>query len=385
MASIVMIVMSLMPRASAVAAQAAPMAGNVVALTVKTPRGGFNRMVVSVTLCAPATDRCTTIDDVMVDTGSTGLRIEASAMPSALHLPAFLGPNGAPLAECLRFVHSAAWGPLVRADVRLGGLTAPSIPIQVIEDGPHEQPGGCPVSNVRPTANGTLGVGPHLLDCQGTCDQVTMATGVFGFHEGSWAQLKGPVVPAFRVPNPVSRFPVHGNGVVIDLPTVKPGGEAEVTGTLTFGVDTAVNNGLGEARIVRLDRRGFFTTLYDGVAYPDSYLDSGTMAYIVGGGRIPRCARMAWALCLEPSRAFAATMIGTTGEETATSFSVGDYQAVGDHRLGAFDGAAIAADEGSKSFVWGASYFLGKRIVLVFEGRGASGKMRHPGPFFAIK
>ena len=54
-------------------------------------------------------------------------------------------------------------------------------------------------------------------------------------------------------------------------------------------------------------------------------------------------------------------------------------------KVGAFDGAAIAAEIGSKSFVWGAPYFLGKRIALVFEGMGASGKMGQRGPFFAIK
>jgi len=46
---------------------------------MRTPRGRFNRMVVSITVCEPGTDRCATIDDVMVDTGSTGLRLEARA------------------------------------------------------------------------------------------------------------------------------------------------------------------------------------------------------------------------------------------------------------------------------------------------------------------
>ena len=235
------------PFASTTAAQSASPALNVIALTMKTPRSGFNRMVVSVTLCAPGTGRCATIDDVMVDTGSTGLRIEASAMPAQLGLPPFLGPDGAPLAECLRFIHDAAWGPLVRADVRLGRLTAPDIPIQIIADGPPQQPEECPPSQVHPTSNGTLGVGPHLFDCQGNCDQIAAAPSVFDLEKGSWIPIYGSVAPAFRVPNPVSRLPAHNNGVVIDLPAARHGAEINVRGTLTLGVGTAANNQLGDA------------------------------------------------------------------------------------------------------------------------------------------
>ena len=50
---------------------------------------GYNRLLVSVTVCEPGTERCTRIDDVMVDTGSTGLRLEASAVPDWLRLPPF--------------------------------------------------------------------------------------------------------------------------------------------------------------------------------------------------------------------------------------------------------------------------------------------------------
>ncbi len=157
-----------------------------------------------------------------------------------------------------------------------------------------------------------------------------------------------------------------------------------MTGTLTFGVGTAIDNKLDDARIVRLDQRGYFTTVYDGVAYPDSYLDSGTMSDIVGGNTIPRCPRMPWALCADPARAFAATMIGA-GEEVPTSFAVGNYQAIGDQGLGAVGDAAIAADTGSRTFVWGAPYFLGKRIALVFDGMSVPGGTGQTGPFFAFR
>lgn len=109
------------------------------------------------------------------------------------------------------------------------------------------------------------------------------------------------------------------------------------------------------------------------------------MSDIVGGNGIPRCPRMPWALCADPARTFAATMIGATGDEVPTSFAVGNYQAIGDRGLGAIGDAAIAADTGSTTFVWGAPYFLGKRIALVFEGMGVPGETGQTGPFFAVK
>ena len=54
------------------------------------------------------------------------------------------------------------------------------------------------------------------------------------------------IAQAFRVPNPVSRLPVHDNSVVIDVLAARHG-ETELKGTLTFGVDTAANNQLGDA------------------------------------------------------------------------------------------------------------------------------------------
>ena len=105
---------------------------NVVPLTMHTPRHGFNRMVISIDLCEPGTTRCVTIDEVMVDTGSTGLRIEPGIVPSDLGLPPILGQGGAPLGECVRFVHDQAWGFLARADLRLGGMLAANLPVQII-------------------------------------------------------------------------------------------------------------------------------------------------------------------------------------------------------------------------------------------------------------
>jgi len=360
------------------------MAINVVPLTVRTPHSGFNRMVVSVTVCDPGTDHCATIDNVMVDTGSTGLRLEGSAVPSSLNLPAFTGANGKPLAECLRFVHDDAWGPLYRTDMRIGGLTAKNLPVQIIADDVRPRPVGCPTSTARPTSNGTLGIGPHLLDCQGACGQDANRPGVFVKDGGSWLPFRGPIPIESRLPNPVSLFPKHGNGVVLDLPASPEGGTGEIVGTLTFGVDTAANNRILGAQILRIDAKGLFTTRYGGVDFSESYIDSGTETYILADDGLTRCAGMTWAFCVSPSRTLEAAMIGTDGRKVQVLFTLGDYRGALDRRVGAWDGFAEVAEGSSRAFVWGAPFFLGRRVSLVFDGRATGDTKGVQGPFYAL-
>lgn len=357
---------------------------NVVPLTVRMPHSGFNRMVVSVTLCDPGTDHCATIDNVMVDTGSTGLRLESSAIPPDLNLPAFTTTDGKPLAECLRFVHDDAWGPLYRTDMRIGGLTAKNLPVQVIADDLRPRPAECPMSTAKPTSNGTLGIGPHLLDCQGACAQNASRPGVFVKNTGSWQPFLGSVPIESRLPNPVSLFAQHGNGIVLDLPASPEGGTGEIAGTLTFGVGTAANNGIRGAQILHIDANGLFTTRYGGVDYPESYIDSGTETYILADKGLPQCPGMTWAFCVSPSRTLETTMVGTDGRMVPVLFTLGDYRDALDRHVGAWDGFAEVAESSSRAFVWGAPFFLGRRVALVFDGRATGETKGVPGPFYAL-
>jgi hypothetical protein len=389
-------IVALLAAAGVQASDRADSPGNVVPLTVRTPHSGFNRLVVTVIVCEPGTARCATIDDVMVDTGSTGLRLEASAVPRSLRLPAFTGAGDRPLAECLRFIHDDAWGPLVRADLRIGGMTATDLPIQIIADDDRPRPVGCPTSIVKPTSNGTLGVGPNLFDCGGACEQNPRSPGVFVRasdaagagpvgERDAWSPVQGKVPPESRLPNPVSRFPDHSNGIVIELPPSPPGGADELVGSLTFGVGTAPNNRIGKAGIIRLDGRGRFTTSFGGVAYPDSYIDSGTPAYLLSDDALPRCAGMTWAYCPVPERTLHATIAGADGAATPIAFTVGDYRAARDRSVGAWDGFAEAAEPSSRAFVWGAPLFIGRRVFLVQAGKAVPGVEGLSGPLYAIQ
>jgi hypothetical protein len=152
-------------------------APNVAALTINT---GPNFLFTTVTVCAPGTSTCATIPNVLVDTGSYGLRIlaspqGASGTVTSLGLPQVKAPNNLPLVECVTFLdQSFVWGPVQRADVIIAGETAGNIPIQIIgdsqflQDVPKDCGSGIAADNENSFdtlgANGILGIGLFIED-----------------------------------------------------------------------------------------------------------------------------------------------------------------------------------------------------------------------------
>jgi hypothetical protein len=109
---------------------------NVQPITVtSTPTQARNMLTTSVTVCAPNTSNCVTIDNVQVDTGSQGLRVLATHLPASLALPAVstAANTNRVRGECGVFA-GYTWGAVRTADVRMAGQLAPGIAIQVIGD-----------------------------------------------------------------------------------------------------------------------------------------------------------------------------------------------------------------------------------------------------------
>jgi len=138
-----------------------------------------NFAYVTVTVCNPgSTTNCASIPDVQVDTGSSGLRILASAPGvSSLSLTPVTG-SGAPVYECVPFGADYLWGQVEQADVSMAGEKAASLPIQVISSSttPSNVPSTCSAgggnnlgSSTTLQANGILGVGTALQDCGTSC------------------------------------------------------------------------------------------------------------------------------------------------------------------------------------------------------------------------
>jgi len=112
----------------------APATNNVLSITVNGPglnNSYPNEPCVSVTICSPGTTTCQTINDIVLDTGSFGLRI----FKQELNVPLTqVSISSSSLAECIQYADgSSDWGPIQTANVVLGNEPAVQVPIQVID------------------------------------------------------------------------------------------------------------------------------------------------------------------------------------------------------------------------------------------------------------
>ena len=99
------------------------------------PTNNVNLLFTTVTICEPgSTSNCQSIDHVLIDTGSTGLRIISSLLSPSLALRQQADAGGNPIVACGRFADGYTWGPVKIADLRLAEELASSVPIQVVGD-----------------------------------------------------------------------------------------------------------------------------------------------------------------------------------------------------------------------------------------------------------
>jgi Protein of unknown function (DUF3443) len=212
---------------------------------------------VTVTVCPPgSTINCTTIDHVIVDTGSEGLRLMASAL--AVKPTAFtqvVDGSGVPYAECAQFAEGYAWGSVKLADVSVGGEKASSIPIQIIADPnftntpPTCSNTGASVSTIAALGGkGLLGVSVFRQDCGSACATAAIPGTYYTCQSSSSNCTAATITTAQQVSNPVASFPVDNNGVSIQLPAIPATGATNVAGALVFGIGTQSNNALGSAK-----------------------------------------------------------------------------------------------------------------------------------------
>ncbi len=158
-------------------------ANNVMPITVNgslcSPNSYPNKPCVSVTVCTPGTSTCQTITDILLDTGSFGLRIFKQALN--VSLPQVTVASGL-LAECAQFGDgSSLWGPVQTAGIILGNEPAVEVPIQVIDSTFGTAPVECRNADRSPEEggfNGILGVGFFAQDCGHGC-AITTGNGMY--------------------------------------------------------------------------------------------------------------------------------------------------------------------------------------------------------------
>ncbi|WP_322031675.1 DUF3443 domain-containing protein [Paraburkholderia sp. J76] len=349
-------------------------AANTVAVTVNSGLTGTlpNIPTVSVTICVPGTSTCQTVDNVQVDTASFGLRLLASALPNLLNSLPAAAANGGTLAECTAFADGYTWGTVRPADVKIGGETASSIPVQVIGDlGSNTVPQACagfgdPQNTVQDLgANGILGIGVAPYDsfgsyfaCPGNanCSAVTVTQ----------TQL---------VANPVPRFGTDGNGVILEMAPVSDSGAPSATGTLVFGIGTQPNNAMTASQSFTTDSSGRLSATFNGRTL-QAFLDSGSNAIFFANGNLPQCGgNLGTFYCPSSTQSFSAALVSHNGATSGTAvFNVANANAL----LGS--GANYAANNlageygSSASLDLGLSFFYGRYVYYGMDMTASGGK-----------
>ncbi|MCW3481296.1 DUF3443 domain-containing protein [Neisseriaceae bacterium JH1-16] len=332
---------------------------------------------VSVTLCAPGSGSCQTIDHVLVDTGSTGLRILASALNVAL--PQQTNGSGVPIASCAQFAHSYSWGAVKTADLKISGEQASSLPIQVIGDsGFPNVPSTCssigPAMNTTSAlgANGILGVGVFRQDCGNACVSGTTANLYFTCPNGSSSCQSTTQPLAQQITNPVSLFAGDNNGTLIQLPAIGSNGNATATGSLIFGIGTRTNNGLGSAVALGLNpSSGTLSVTYKGTTYNTGFIDSGSNAIFLNDSSIPTCASGSVAAdfsCPNTPLSLSASNSGTNTSGTvgfAMANAVSLFQ--NNPSYAAFSNLG-GPGLNAATFDWGLPFFYGRQVFTALEG-----------------
>ena len=251
----------------------------------------WNIPTVSVTLCIPGTTTCQTVDNILLDTGSVGLRISHAAL--SLGLPP-VPDSGSEVDECYQFSSGSVFGPVVSADVVLGGEPAVTVDVQLSND-TLPAPSSCTnISSVTSGGvNGILGIGYPFAQYDGGLYYLCPSSGCSsGTSQISCSNSLTGSFPC-QVANPVFSFPSDNNGILLSLPSLSSGGApAPVYGTLTFGLNTQNDNSLSGLTIYKISASNscgsndsyLEASFTGGASGSCGFLDSGSNGLFFGTG-----------------------------------------------------------------------------------------------------
>ncbi len=367
----------------------APVLTNVQRVVVEGgPTNGVNLPYTSVTICPPdGSSACQVIDHVLVDTASTGFRVLASVLAPGLRLPLQAAGDGtSALVECTQFADGYSWGPIAAANIVLGGETLRDIPIQVIGDPSFPNvPTDCSSSGPSENtvqefgSNAILGVGSFLQDCGQACAQRAIPGTYYACSVVGCTPTRIDVERQVR--HPVTMLAKNNNGVVLRLPAVPQEGAATATGTLTFGIGTESNNGLGNAAVFTVDpSTATLTASANGQIFSNSFVDSGSNGLFFPSRSIPVCRSGFY--CPALPQTIISTMQGRNGNTASVDFVIGNADALFRNNPGFAVQPTLGAPAfGLNAVDFGLPFFLGKTVFTAIEGQPTPGGA---GPYVAF-
>jgi hypothetical protein len=370
--------------------------------------GAVNEAFTTVTVCIPGTSQCQTIDNVLVDTGSYGLRLLSTAGGGefSLGLPQESSSQGHPLGECLVFLDGYIWGTVSTADITMAGEKASSAPVQVVipsSSSPavpqscssQSPPGG--VGNEGDSlmalgANGILGVGIFQQDCGDACTTLNSTIPNVYYDCPASGCNATYVTLAQQVINPIVLFASDNNGVLLELPSVPDGGSLTASGSMIFGIGTQSDNALGSAAVYQVpdsgNNIGDFITTFNGSTYPQSFLDSGSNGLFFPDSSIPSCAdNKSWycpttspdnLMATNQGQAASGNPLGSPG---TVNFSIENADMLFSTNNTAFSTLGGGpSGGGTSSFDWGLPFFFGRNVFTAIDGLSTPGGT---GPYYA--
>ncbi len=333
-----------------------------------------NELCTQVTICQPGTSTCQTISDILVDIGSTGLRIFGSVLTPPLLQE--VDAQGNPIGECAFFADGTTfWGPVQRAAVVLGDEPAVSVPIQVIAPtfaGQSSSRNPCHNNALESDPavaffNGILGIGLFAQDCGLACTTPNPNTLYFSCVIATSSCTGTTVSLADQVQNPAMLLPSDNNGAIISLPAVSSTGAHSISGSLILGIGTAGNNSPPAGVSVLTATSGFVTTDYKGTSYPQSVIDTGSNGYFFPDSTLN--GNVCGSFYCPPSLVnLNATLVGANGNQPNIAFQIANASNLFKTGNAAFNNLGGPFS----TFIWGIPFFLGRTTYVGFEGQTSS-------------
>jgi hypothetical protein len=349
-----------------------------------------NEPCTSVTICTPGTGaNCQTINNVLVDTGSYGLRVFSSALNTTLLnslTPVSTTAPAGNAAECAQFGTGSTWGPVEKANVILGQEAAVTVPIQIVNSGYATIPAACGTPDSSPSVagyNAILGVGLLVQDCGATC-VASANTETYYSCSGSTC-TQATISLANQVSNPVAALGTDNTGVMMLMPTVASNGATFNYGYLVLGVGTETNNKPSNTQTYTADNNfNDSNYLNINVTYNGSvvggFIDSGSNGlFIPSVASTPTCPSPddSW-FC--PSGVYngSATNTGINGNSGSVPFIIASAAILFNTPNYLFDDLGGPFSEG---FDWGLPFFYGRYVYVGIAGKNVPGI--GTGPYWA--
>jgi hypothetical protein len=182
----------------------------------------------------------------------------------------------------------------------------------------------------------------------------------------------------------VALLPKDNNGVIVKLPAIPVGGSPSVNGSLVLGIGTESNNTPSTVTTYPIDDvTGNFITLFNGISYTDSFIDSGSNGLYFSSSTLPECSTdpnsgyYGW-YCPTSTTPLSATTSGYTGAPSSVvSFQIGNFITLNNSPNWVFDDiGGTDVDE----FDWGLPFYFGRDVYHGIEGTSSS---LGTGPYWA--